>query len=311
MNVHFTKMHGAGNDFVVFNALNGLPDLSPEQYRQIADRRYGIGCDQLLIIAPPADTANDFSYRIINSDGSEVEQCGNGARCFMRFVCDEGLTIKKTVRVEVATGVIVLQECDNGLIEVNMGVPRFNPNDLPFNPQGLDCISHNSTDFLSYHFNFPADIANKETINISVGTVSMGNPHAVHTVENIDTAKVAEYGTWLENHSAFSRRINVGFMQIIDTHTIKLRVWERGAGETLACGTGACAAAVVGIQQGVLKSPVTVQAKGGTLTISWKGKTDDVVRMRGPAVTVFKGILNLTDLKHANFMPNNSNPLLK
>ncbi|MEY3997045.1 MAG: diaminopimelate epimerase [Pseudomonadota bacterium] len=297
MNLHFTKMHGAGNDFVVLNALNGLPDLSPEQYRQIADRRYGVGCDQLLIIAPPVDTANDFSYRIINSDGSEVEQCGNGARCFMRFVCDEGLTTQKSVRVEVATGVIILQECDNGLIEVNMGIPRFNPSDLHFNPQGLDYVVNNNTGFLTYYFDFPADTAHKETINLSVGTVSMGNPHAVHTVENIDTAKVLEYGTWLENHNAFSRRVNVGFMQIIDTHTIKLRVWERGAGETLACGTGACAAAVVGIQQGVLNSPVTVQAKGGTLTIDWKGKADDSVLMRGPAVTVFKGILNLTPIK--------------
>jgi diaminopimelate epimerase len=297
MNLNFTKMHGAGNDFVVLNALNGLPNLSSEQYRQIADRRYGVGCDQILIVASPTDTENDFSYRIINSDGSEVEQCGNGARCFMRFVCDEGLTTKKSVRVEVATGVIILNECENGLIEVNMGIPRFKPSDLHFNPQGLDFISNDSTGFLSYCFNLASDITHKPTTHIFVGTVSMGNPHAVHTVENIDTAKVAEYGTWLENHSAFLRRVNVGFMQIMDAHTIKLRVWERGAGETLACGTGACAAAIVGIQQGVLKSPVTVQAKGGTLTINWQGKIDDFVFMRGPAVTVFKGTLNLTPLK--------------
>jgi diaminopimelate epimerase len=297
MGLNFTKMHGAGNDFIVLNALKGLPELSLEQLRQMADRRYGIGCDQILIVAPAVDAANDFAYRIINCDGSEVEQCGNGARCFMRFVRDEGLTNKTTVRVEVATGVIVLHECEDGLIEVNMGVPRFQPEDLPFNPQGLSRVTHEQPEFIRYRFIVPADLVDTLSVaTVDVGVVSMGNPHAVQIVNDVETAKVSECGQWLENHVAFPRRVNVGFMQVLDKHTVKLRVWERGAGETLACGTGACAAAVVGIQQGVVHSPVTVQARGGTLTIVWSGQANEAVRMRGPARRVFKGSIDLTDL---------------
>lgn len=302
--LNFTKMHGAGNDFIVLNALNGLPNLSVKQFQYLADRRYGIGCDQLLIVAPPIDPNNDFSYRIINCDGNEVEQCGNGARCFMRFILDEGLTTKKTVRVEVGTGVIVLHECAEGLIEVNMGLPRFKPNEVPFNPQGLNFTIHPDTGFVSYRFIYSQSLIstidnmvdnipiNKITaLNISV--VNIGNPHAVHIAECLDTIEIDKYGAWLENHSAFPNKVNVGFMEIIDLHSIKLRVWERGVGETLACGTGACAAAVIGIAQNVLKSPVTVHAIGGILTILWEGKTTDSILMRGPAVNVYKGSIQL------------------
>jgi diaminopimelate epimerase len=276
-------MQGAGNDVVVLNAMHGLPALSSEHFRILGDRRYGVGCDQILIVAPPKDSANDFSYRIVNQDGSEVEHCGNGARCFMRYVRDTQLTQKSAVRVEIATGLILLTEFDDGQIEVNMGAPRFEPEALPFLPHGL-ASSRVDKGFVLYTLPV-GDTA------YAVGTVSMGNPHAVQIVDNVDTAPVASVGPAIENHRVFPNRVNAGFMQIIDPHHIKLRVWERGAGETLACGTGACAAVVVGIAQGVLQSPVRVQARGGELSIAWDGID---VLMRGPAISVYSGVIALS-----------------
>jgi diaminopimelate epimerase len=279
----FTKMQGAGNDVVVLNAMRGLPMLTPEHFRGLGDRRYGVGCDQILIVAPPKDSANDFSYRIVNQDGSEVEHCGNGARCFMRFVREQGLTSKTSVRVEIARGVITLTEFDNGEIEVNMGAPRFDAQSLPFINKGLEHTILNNG-FVQYLLPLNYDW-------VTIGTVSMGNPHAVQIVADIDTAPVTTMGSVIENHRVFPNRVNVGFMQVVDKHHIKLRVWERGAGETLACGTGACAAVVVGIQRGVIQSPVRVQALGGELNIAWDG-TD--VLMRGPAVSVYDGVIRLS-----------------
>jgi diaminopimelate epimerase len=279
----FTKMQGAGNDVVVLNAMQGLPALTAAHFRILGDRRYGIGCDQILIVAPPQNTANDFSYRIVNQDGSEVEHCGNGARCFMRFVRDEQLTVKTTVRVEVASGVMTLTEHDDGEVEVDMGAPRFEASTLPFIAAGL---AHTVLDN-----GFALHVLPFADTPITVGTVSMGNPHAVQIVADVDTAPVTTQGPLIEHHPAFPNRVNAGFMQVIDAHHIKLRVWERGAGETLACGTGACAAVVVGIQRGVIQSPVRVQARGGELRIEWDGQT---VRMRGPAVSVYSGTIRLT-----------------
>jgi diaminopimelate epimerase len=279
----FTKMQGAGNDVVVLNAMQGLPVLTPEHFRVLGDRRYGVGCDQILIVAPAKDSANDFSYRILNQDGSEVEHCGNGARCFMRFVREQGLTPKTSVRVEIAHGVITLTEFDNGEIEVNMGAPRFDAQSLPFINEGLEHTILNNG-FVQYLLPLNYDW-------VTIGTVSMGNPHAVQIVADINTAPVTTVGPVIENHRVFPNRVNVGFMQVVDQHHIKLRVWERGAGETLACGTGACAAVVVGIQLGVIQSPVCVQALGGELNIAWDG-TD--VLMRGPAVSVYDGVIRLS-----------------
>ncbi len=282
----FTKMQGAGNDVVVLNAMQGLPALTAKHFKVLGDRRYGVGCDQILIVAPPQDTANDFSYRIVNQDGSEVEHCGNGARCFMRFVRDEQLTTKTTVRVEIARGVITLTEFEDGDVEVNMGAPDFEPTSLPFKPDGL---AHRTLDngFKVYKLPLGQHMA-------TFGTVSMGNPHAVHIVDDVETAPVTTHGPLIETHAVFPNRVNVGFLQVIDPHHIKLRVWERGAGETLACGTGACAAVVVGIQSGVIQSPVRVQARGGELTISWDGThAQSDVLMRGPAVSVYSGTIQL------------------
>jgi diaminopimelate epimerase len=282
----FTKMQGAGNDVVVLNAMQGLPALSAKHFKILGDRRYGVGCDQILIVAPPKDATNDFSYRIVNQDGSEVEHCGNGARCFMRFVRDEQLTTKTTVRVEIARGVITLTEFDNGEVEVNMGAPSFEPSSLPFKPEGL---AHRT---LANGFKVYSLPLGEQTATF--GTVSMGNPHAVHIVDDVEMAPVTTQGPSIETHSVFPNRVNVGFLQVIDPHHIKLRVWERGAGETLACGTGACAAVVVGIQCGVIQSPVRVQARGGELNISWDGTNNQSdVLMRGPAVSVYSGSIVL------------------
>ncbi len=281
-NLPFTKMQGAGNDVVVLNAMQGLPALRAEHFRILGDRRYGVGCDQILIVAPPVNPANDFSYRIVNQDGSEVEHCGNGARCFMRFVRDNQLTDKTTVRVEIATGVITLTEFDGGQVQVNMGAPRFAPQTPPFIADGL---AHTALDNGFKMVSLPLG-----EVLVSLGTVSMGNPHAVQIVADVDAAPVTTQGPLIEHHAAFPNRVNAGFMQIIDVHHIKLRVWERGAGETLACGTGACAAVVVGIQLGVLQSPVQVQARGGELHITWDGSD---VLMRGPAISVYTGNITL------------------
>lgn len=269
-------MQGLGNDFVVIDAYSQPVSLTNVQIKQIADRHFGVGCDQLLVVEKPGNPAADFRYRIFNADGGEVEQCGNGARCFVRYVHDKGLTKKSQICVETASGIIYPKLEDNGLVTVDMGAPRFQPTQIPF-------IADQQA------ITYPLNVGH-ETVAISA--VSMGNPHAVQVVENVETAPVVTQGAMIETHERFPQRVNAGFMEITDEHHIKLRVFERGAGETLACGTGACAAAVAGIQLGKLESPVTVKMRGGELSISWAGK-DSSVMMTGPAVTVFEGQLTL------------------
>ncbi|MEO6927747.1 MAG: diaminopimelate epimerase [Casimicrobiaceae bacterium] len=270
--LNFTKMHGLGNDFVVLDGIAQHVALSSAQVRQLADRRCGIGCDQVLVVERPTRKDVDFRYRIFNADGGEVEQCGNGARCFVVFVRNRGLTDRREIRVETAGGVIVPRLEDSGEVSVDMGVPRFAADDVPFTSG-----SGGITDALD---------VDGDTLQVSV--LSMGNPHAVQVVADVDTAPVATQGPRIENHPRFPRRVNAGYMQVVDRATIRLRVWERGAGETLACGTGACAAVVAGVRRGLLDSNVKVRVRGGTLTIAWSGEGQPV-HMTGPAVTVFEG----------------------
>ena len=269
-------MHGLGNDFVVLDGIRQHIDLSPAQLRFLADRNFGVGCVQILLVEKPGQPGVDFRYRIFNADGSEVEQCGNGARCFVRFVHDVGLTDKREIRVETQKGLISPRLEDNGDVTVDMGVPRFLPNEIPF---------LHDDDVVIYSL----DVAD-ETLEISV--VSMGNPHAVQVVDSVDVAPVGDHGPLIENHERFPQRVNAGFMQVLDKHAIKLRVYERGSGETLACGTGACAAVVAGIRRGLLVSPVRVTTRGGDLSIAWGGPGQSVL-MTGPAVTVFSGEIEL------------------
>lgn len=276
MKLSFTKMQGLGNDFVVIDAYSQPVSLSSAQIKQIADRHFGVGCDQLLVVEKSENPDVDFRYRIFNADGGEVEQCGNGARCFVRYVHDKGLTKKSQICVETASGIIYPKLEDNGLVTVDMGAPRFEPSQIPF-------IADQQA------ITYPLNVGH-ETVTISA--VSMGNPHAVQVVENVETAPVVTQGAKIETHERFPQRVNAGFMEIADEHHIKLRVFERGAGETLACGTGACAAAVAGIRLGKLQSPVMVKMRGGELSISWEGN-DSPVMMTGPAVTVFEGQLTL------------------
>ena len=276
MKLRFTKMQGAGNDFVVIDATQTPLHLSQAQIQHIANRYFGIGCDQLLMVENTATPGVDFRYRIFNADGGEVEQCGNGARCFVRFVVDKGLTAKREIRVETASGIITLSLQDDGQVSVDMGAPRFLPAQIPFE------ASEPSTAY--------ALPLQHETVTISA--VSMGNPHAVMLVDNVHTAEVANLGPQIESHPRFPKRVNAGFMQVLNEHEINLRVYERGSGETLACGTGACAAAVSGIQLGVLHSPVKVHTRGGILTIAWQGGNTPVM-MTGPADIVFEGEINL------------------
>ncbi len=277
MRLRFTKMHGLGNDFVVFDGINQRVALTPEQCRRIADRHFGIGCDQILLVEKPGRTDVDFRYRIFNADGGEVEQCGNGARCFVRFVHETGLTTKSAIRVETASGIIEPQLLANGLVKVNMGAPRFVPAEIPFVADA---------EALSY----PLQVGS-HTLDVAV--VSMGNPHAVLRVNDLDSAPVDVLGAAIESHRRFPQRVNAGFMQVLTPHDIRLRVYERGTGETLACGTGACAAAVAGIRQAWLKSPVSVHTRGGDLVIEWAGPGQPVF-MTGPAVTVFEGEIELS-----------------
>jgi diaminopimelate epimerase len=276
MKLEFTKMHGLGNDFVVIDATSRQVNLAPEQIRQIADRHFGVGCDQLLLVEKPTIPDVDFRYRIFNADGGEVEQCGNGARCFVKFVHDNGLTTKRQIRVETASGIISPQLEANGQVTVDMGPPRFAPDEIPF-------IADQAAS------TYELDLGG-ESAQISV--ISMGNPHAVQLVQDVDSAPVSRQGPLIESHPRFPQRVNAGFMQIVDPHTIRLRVYERGSGETLACGTGACAAAVAGIRLGHLQSPVRVSTRGGELEIHWAGNTDPVM-MTGPAKTVFEGVIDL------------------
>lgn len=272
MEIEFTKMHGLGNDFVVIDAINQDIDLSDKEIRLIADRHFGIGCDQLLLVEAAETDDIDFVYRIFNADGGEVEQCGNGARCFAVFVREKGLTDKDFIRVETASGVIELDVLADGQVTVNMGIPEFNPWKIPFNAD-------------TRRDEYSLDVNNQV---IQIGSVSMGNPHAVTIVENVDTAAIDELGAAIEKHPLFPNRVNAGFMQIIDDVHIRLRVYERGAGETLACGTGACAAVVIGNVQGYLTEDVQVDLPGGSLQISWQGEATPVM-MTGPATIVFEG----------------------
>jgi diaminopimelate epimerase len=276
MNINFSKMHGLGNDFVVIDAINQTVSLTPEQIRLIADRHFGIGCDQLLLVEKSQNPTADFVYRIFNADGGEVEQCGNGARCFARFVVDKGLTDKTLISVETRCGLIMLELEKNGEVSVNMGVPVFEPASLPF-------IADNQS--LTYDIHTSAG-------TLSIAAVSMGNPHMVLEVENVDKAEIEVLGPELERHSRFPERVNVGFMQIISPSEIRLRVYERGAAETLACGTGACAAVAAGRLQGKLAEIVKVSLPGGELVIRWT-KENEPMYMTGPATHVFEGNVSL------------------
>jgi diaminopimelate epimerase len=272
----FSKMHGLGNDFVVLDGVRQQVSLTPEQLRYLGDRHFGVGCDQILLVERPGQAGLDFRYRIFNADGGEVEQCGNGARCFVRFVHEQGLTDKREIRVETMKGLITLRLEGDGNVTVDMGIPRFSPAEIPF---------LHDDDVVIYNL----DVAD-ETLEISV--VSMGNPHAVQVVDCVDQAPVGTHGPLIESHERFPQRVNAGFMQVVDKHAIRLRVYERGAGETMACGTGACAAVVAGIRRGLLESPVRVTTRGGDLTIAWGGEARPVM-MTGPAVTVFSGEIEL------------------
>ena len=283
MKIKFTKMHGAGNDFIVIDAINQQINLTPAQWRQLADRRFGIGADQILVVEA-SDTADiDFRYRIFNADGGEVEQCGNGARAFVRLVTEKKLTAKTALKVATMNGVIAPRLEADGSITVDMGAPILAPAQVPFDVTGIDSTDAGDDTL------WPLQI-NGRTIMMSV--LSMGNPHAVHIVDAIDTAELMLDGPAIEHHVRFPNRVNAGFMQILDRHAVRLRVFERGAGETLACGTGACAAVVTGIRRGLLDTPVRVETRGGTLSIAWNGGSTPVM-LSGPAVTVFEGEITL------------------
>lgn len=276
MKLKFSKMHGLGNDFVVIDGVRQSVSLTPEQIRFLGHRNFGVGFDQLLLVERAATPGVDFRYRIFNADGGEVEQCGNGARCFVRFVHDEKLTDKREIRVETLRGVIGPRLEDDGNVTVNMGAPVFEPEKIPFDSSSLEVVQ-------------TILVGDAE---VAITAVSMGNPHAVQVVGDVDAAPVDVQGPQIERHPRFPKRVNAGFMQIVDRHSIKLRVYERGTGETLACGTGACAAVVTGISRGLLDSPVRVSTRGGDLSIAWAGKGLPVL-MTGPAVTVFTGEIEL------------------
>jgi diaminopimelate epimerase len=282
MRLRFTKMHGQGNDFVVIDGVRQAVALSPAQVRAIADRHFGVGCDQLLLVEPAREPGNDFRYRIWNVDGGEVEQCGNGARCFARFVRDQGLCAKDELRVETARGVIRPRIEPSGQVSVDMGPPRFAPAEIPFAA---------SEERPTYELEVGGD-----PVRLSV--LSMGNPHAVRVVADLDQAPVTTQGPLLESHPAFPNRVNAGYMQVLARDRIRLRVWERGTGETLACGTGACAAVVAGIRLGLLDPEVRVATRGGELTVRWAGAAGmtpplPAVIMTGDAVRVFEGEIDL------------------
>jgi diaminopimelate epimerase len=275
MKYKFTKMHGLGNDFVLIDCVNQSVQLSPEQLRYLANRRLGIGCDQILLVEKAKNNA-DFRYRIFNSDGSEVEQCGNGARCFVRYVYDQGMTQKKEIRVETLGGIIVPKLEANGEVTVNMGIPKFEPQEIPFIAEKR---------MLTYLL----DVDEKQ---IEFSILSMGNPHAVQIVEDINHSPILAEGTLIEYHSRFPQHVNAGYMQVVNREHINLRVYERGVGETLSCGTGACAAVVAGITRGLLDSTVKVSTIGGNLRICWEGENNPVW-MTGPAISVFDGEIEL------------------
>jgi len=281
MRLKFTKMQGVGNDFVVIDGFSRRVEITPERVRQIADRHFGVGCDQVLLVERAQRKDADFRYRIWNVDGGEVEQCGNGARCFVRFVHQKGLTKKREIRVETLSGVIVPRLEADGQVTVDMGAPIFEPERIPFNARGLKPVEGG--------WRWPLELQGREA---QVAALSMGNPHAVQTVVDVDFAPVTTEGPLIERHPRFPQRVNAGYVQVLDRRRIRLRVWERGAGETLACGTGACAAVVAGIRDGLLDDSVQVATRGGQLTIRWTGAENNlncVVWMTGPAVAVFEG----------------------
>jgi diaminopimelate epimerase len=289
MRIRFTKMQGAGNDFVVLDETKGALPLTAAQYRFLAHRQFGVGADQVLSVRPAPAPGLDFEYVIHNADGGEVEQCGNGARCFMRFVHDKGLTSRDRVRVQTLGGVIEPRLTADGRVTVDMGPPAFAPAALPFDRAGLAPKPEGAWE--KWHI---ALDAHADSRIVSVALVSMGNPHAVQEVPDVEVAPVRTQGPLIEHHPRFPKRVNAGFMQVVDRTHVRLRVWERGAGETLACGTGACAAVVAGIRLGRLDHRVDVQTRGGLLTIEWDGGTAPVL-MTGPAVTVFEGELELPE----------------
>lgn len=277
--LRFTKMHGLGNDFVMIDAVSQSVALTPEQVRRLADRRFGIGCDQVLIVERPMRAECDFRYRIFNADGAEVEQCGNGARCFVRFVHDQGLSTKNEFVVETLGGDIYPKIDPGGLVTVNMGVPRFEPREVPFEASTRQ----------------PVYDLDMDGVAVPITVLSMGNPHAVQVVTDVERAPVTTQGPKIEHHPRFPKRVNAGYMQVQDRSHVHVRVWERGAGETLACGTGACAAVVAGRLRGLLDENVSVRLRGGTLQITWRGEGQPVM-MTGPAVSVFEGEIDLERL---------------
>ena len=298
MQVSFTKMQGAGNDFVVLDETRRPYGLSTAQYRWLADRHFGVGADQILTVRPSPSAGVDFEYLIHNADGAQVEQCGNGARCFARFVRERGLTTQDRIRVQTLSGIIEPLLTPDGRVTVDMGAPVFDLPRIPFDPQGASAVAVGTWE--QWQLNPPSSIATtKGVAPVLVAVVSMGNPHAVQLVDDVDHAPVAQQGPWIEHHTFFPKRVNAGFMQVIDRTHVKLRVYERGAGETLACGTGACAAVVAGIRLGFLDAQVDVQTRGGVLTIAWDGVSrSDLtlsVRMTGPATTVFHGTVEVPD----------------
>ena len=290
MQIRFTKMQGAGNDFVVLDETQGRLGLTAAHYRFLADRHFGVGADQILTVRPSPGAGIDFEYVIHNADGGEVEQCGNGARCFARYVRDQGLTDKDTIRVQTLAGVIAPQLTADGRVTVDMGRPVFDPAQLPFDTHGLQPVAQGLGQ------KWPLTLMQQaQAAIVLIVPVSMGNPHAVQLVADVDTAPVLQTGPLIEGHARFAQRVNAGFLQIVDRSQVRLRVYERGAGETLACGTGACAAVAAGIRLGLLDARVQVEMRGGTLGIAWSGRESDCIFMTGPATTVFEGQIDIPE----------------
>lgn len=290
MQIRFTKMQGAGNDFVVLDETQGRLGLTPAQYRFLGDRHFGVGADQILTVRPSPAEGIDFEYVIHNADGAEVEQCGNGARCFARYVHDKGLTTKDSLRVQTLAGVIAPELTSDGRVTVDMGRPVLEPARVPFDASGLVPVPQGSAE------QWPLALDGQPPeAPVLIAVVSMGNPHAVQLVQDVDTAPVQQTGPLIERHARFPQRVNAGYLQIVNRSQVRLRVYERGAGETLACGTGACAAVVAGIRLGLLDARVDVHTRGGVLTIEWAGTAADTVRMTGPATTVFEGQIDIPD----------------
>jgi len=287
MRLRFTKMQGAGNDFVVLNGIEQRLDLTAQRVRALADRRFGVGADQILVVERPSDPVADFRYRIFNADGGEVEQCGNGARCFVMYVRQAGLTSRSSIRVQTAGGLIEPRLLDDGTVSVDMGAPDLDPEASGFSRDGLKARAEGRAAL------WPLPVDGRDAW---VTIVSIGNPHAVQRVDDVEHAAVEVDGPAIEHHPRFAHRVNAGFMQVLDRHAIRLRVWERGAGETPACGTGACAAVVAGIERELLSSPVQVHTRGGRLNVQWNGagaRRPEPVFLAGPAVKVFEGEIEI------------------